>query len=269
MYKNIKEVYTRIKNVLFLTEPGVNLKTNSDDIFLVSYPKSGNTWIRFVIANVINNGEVDFSNIDNIIPDIYQTKERTFNSLCQPRIIKSHECFSPKYNKVIYVVRDPRDVVISYYKYHKLLNWIDDSFDFDCYLERFVAGNIISSEPFGSWEQNLLSWHYCGKNILFIRYEDLLNEPHTEMEKILNFSGIECSSNTLTKAINNSSLIKMRELEILNKGKWSTTKRSKGKIGFVGSGKSGKSYNRRTLSSRQENIILSNFREGMRLYDYA
>src|SRR5437016_6350421 len=86
-----------------------------DDIFLVSYPRSGNTWTRFLIGNLIYPDQpVTFANIESRIPEIYFNPDRVMRRLPCPRILKSHECFQPLYRHVIYIVRDPRDVAISF-----------------------------------------------------------------------------------------------------------------------------------------------------------
>src|SRR5437899_924402 len=90
---------------------GRNLIVLPDDVFLVSYGRSGNTWTRFLIGNLIHPDEpVTFANIERVIPDIYCNSQKKIMNLPRPRLIKSHECFEPRYKKVIYIVRDPRDV---------------------------------------------------------------------------------------------------------------------------------------------------------------
>src|SRR5881227_2930975 len=78
-----------------------------DDVFLVSYPRSGNTWIRFLIGNLIYpNDPVTFANLEQRIPSIYTYPNHVLRRL--PRVLKSHEVFDPRYPRVIYIVRDPR-----------------------------------------------------------------------------------------------------------------------------------------------------------------
>lgn len=66
-----------------------------DDVFLCSYPKSGNTWAKFLIANLLWKEEsITFANIEQKIPAIYYA-ERKLLKVPRPRILKSHECFDP------------------------------------------------------------------------------------------------------------------------------------------------------------------------------
>ena len=81
-----------------------------DDIFLVSYPRSGNTWTRFLIGNLVHQDEaVTFTNVESRIPEIYLFPDRILRRFPRPRILKSHECFDPRYKRIIYVdSRSPR-----------------------------------------------------------------------------------------------------------------------------------------------------------------
>ena len=86
------------------------------DTFVVSYPKSGNTWVRFIIANMLTEELVTMKSVHDFVPDIY-TSADYINSYESPRFIKSHHPYFTKYPKIIYISRDYRDVVISYYHY--------------------------------------------------------------------------------------------------------------------------------------------------------
>src|SRR5579859_8166001 len=106
---------------------GRGLTVYADDTFLVSFPRSGNTWTRFLVCNLVNpDSPVDFAHLESRIPEIYDTTDRDLRAFTRPRIIKSHECFDPRYRKIIYIVRDPRDVVISYYEFQLKRRVISD-----------------------------------------------------------------------------------------------------------------------------------------------
>ena len=153
----------KIKNCLDLTPPERSFNPDKSTIMLVSYPKSGNTWLRFIFANLIQDSSVGFSNIEKIVPDIYQTNKRAFKRSSY-LYVKSHESFITTYNRVVYVVRDPRDVFLSYFNYHKKIKVLPMDFSRELYLKMFLTGDIIESEKFGSWSQHLLSWYHVSKN---------------------------------------------------------------------------------------------------------
>ena len=185
------------KFLLGLQPPGRNLDVFPDDVFLVSYPKSGNTWTRFLIGNLISLHErADFSSINRIIPDPEALTKRSANALPRPRILKSHQYFDPRYPKVVYIVRDPRDVAVSQYHFQRKRRVIEDGSPIEDFVRGFITGQ---SSIYGSWGENAASWLAARNgrpNFLLMRYEDMLEDTHSELAKIASFSRRECVRRT-------------------------------------------------------------------------
>src|ERR1700751_2174698 len=107
-------IKTIVKYLLGTDRAGRNFAVYPDDTFVVSYPRSGNTWTRFLIANLLHPEEpATFLNIGRLVPDAEVQSSRYMRSIPSPRVIKSHTYFDPRYPRVIYIVRDPRDVAPS------------------------------------------------------------------------------------------------------------------------------------------------------------
>ena len=213
-----------------------------DDTFVVSYPRSGNTWTRFLIANLVYpEKNVGFANIEKLIPDTSSQSNRALKSTPRPRIIKSHEYFDHRYRKVIYIVRDPRDVALSYYDFQRKYMQIDDAYPLEQYVEDFVQGRLISID-WGTWAENVSSWIYTrGKstNFLLLRYEDMMKDTTRELTRIAQFFGIEATPTRLQEVIDRSSAERMRELEKLEADRWIATKNRRKDIPFVRVAKAG------------------------------
>jgi len=213
-----------------------------DDTFVVSYPRSGNTWTRFLIANLVYpEKNVGFTNIEKLIPDTSSQSNRALKSTPRPRIIKSHEYFDHRYRKVIYIVRDPRDVALSYYDFQRKYMQIDDSYPLEQYVEDFVQGRLISID-WGTWAENVSSWIYTrGKNTNFrlLCYEDMMKDTTRELTRIALFFGIEATPTRLQEVIDRSSAERMRELEKLEADRWIATKNRRKDIPFVRVAKAG------------------------------
>src|SRR5437588_5980082 len=130
---------------------GRRLTVFPDDVFIVSYPKSGNTWARFLIGNLFHDDEpVTFANVEERVPSIYVHPDRALRRL--PRILKSHECFDPRYRRVIYIVRDPRDVAVSYYHHCIKMRWLKDTCSLGEFVPRFMKPEVGIN--FGMWSAN-------------------------------------------------------------------------------------------------------------------
>lgn len=212
-------MHSAIRNAARAIRLGVSsardITTFDDDTFIVSYPKSGNTWVRFLIANLLRtNEDISFANIEQKIPDIYQHTNRNLTNFSRPRILKSHEYFNPIYKNVIYIIRDPRSVVISYYNYLKNDRNMDSVSSLSSFVDVFICGNI---DGYGSWGQHVGSWLWevrNNKNMLLLKYEGLLENTERELEKISCFLNIEVTHEDILRTIELSSFSHMRELEV-------------------------------------------------------
>lgn len=228
-----------VKALLGRNNAGRNISIEPDDIVLASYPKSGNTWMRFLVANLITEEPVTFENIENIIPDIYVWDDARFKNMERPRILKSHEYFDPRYGKTIYIVRDPRDVVVSYYHHHIKFNLIRPDCRLDDFVERFVEGLL---DPFGSWGGNVGSWlgaRRHSSSFLLVRYEDLLSSPTSEMKRVAEHLGLDRTDSQLDGVIEKSSFDNMKKMEKKQTDSWKALDTTRKDMPFVRDGKKG------------------------------
>ena len=104
------------------------LELNENDVFLVSYPRSGNTWVRVILSYILypERKIESLSELDSLIPDIHRSIPKLRYS--NPRVIKSHQSYDSRhghqnpnlYKKIIYIVRNPYDSLKSYYSFQEL-----------------------------------------------------------------------------------------------------------------------------------------------------
>jgi len=242
-----KQFVSAAKILTRRVQPGMSLKVRADDTFLVSYPKSGNTWMRFLIANLLQqNPPVGLLGADCLIPSVDAKSKKFFDDMMSPRVIKSHFSFIPAYKRVIYVVRDPRDVVMSQYHYQIKRGVLEGGASLDGFVQRFLKGEVC---PYGSWGDNVGSWTATRRddpNFLLLRYEDMLADVTTGATKISNFLGFGQDAPRIATAVERSSLENMRKVEKAEGKKWDSTKGTRQDMSFFRSAKSGEG--RATLS---------------------
>ena len=228
----VKRLY---KKALGLHGVGRHLTVRESDVFIVSYPKSGNTWTRFLIGNLISENDVNFLNLESLVPDIYVLPDSKLKQLKAPRFIKSHEYFDPRYKKVICIVRDPRDIAVSYMYFFRKMGWITADSSIEDFTNKFLDGSL---DPYGSWGCNVGSWLGAraeDDDFLLLRYEDMLTSPKASLEEISIFLGLNASQEIIERSIELSSFDRMRSLE----KDWEIMRKSNRNNPFMRLGKKG------------------------------
>ena len=230
-----------IEVALGLQRPKRLYPVRKDDTFIASFPKSGNTWVRFLVANLLHPGVVSFENIDILIPPVHKHSFYFYLKMRSPRIMKSHEYYDKRYKKAIYIVRDPRDVAVSYWHHRIKFRRIEEDYPIKDFTTDFLDGSV---DKFGTWNENVGSWLEAQENhdadILILRYEDLLQKTETEVSKIINYLKINNISDEIVRnAITNSSFEKMSELENIQSKTWGLTQDTRQDMNFVRKGQAG------------------------------
>lgn len=219
-------------------------------LWLASYPKSGNTWTRILISQLIsnNNNELNFykeskkinnypepKHFNKIVKDTSNREEiiknwvYSQNILClknETKILKTHNILGSfgKFaftNKevtegVIYVVRDPRNVVSSVQNHFSLKD-THDAKNFILDKNKWIGEKNRVDTFISSWNYHYLSWKTFNKNYHLIRYEDLVKNTKEEviklMEYLKKFFEINVKENDINKIINNASFKSLQNLE--------------------------------------------------------
>jgi len=185
-----------------------------DDLFLVEFPKSGVTWLTFLIANVNallseDQRRITFFNINDFIPDVQTARHLGVPLLRFPgyRCFKSHSSYTWRYRKVFYVARDPRHIMVSYWVFLTALGKWHGT------LEDLVRHPIYGIQAWNSHVTGWLERVDAAASFAVVRYEDLLADTAGELRRLYHFLGFMVSDEILAAAIERSSLEEMRASE--------------------------------------------------------
>ena len=189
---------------------------SSRDAFLVSYPKSGNTWLKFMLTYLLSGKEADFDRDSTVVADVGSHRATPGLLPGGGRLIKSHEPYwGPQkrvYRKAIYLVRDGRDVAISYYYMAQRRRWYDG--DLQNFLSSFLGRGV---DGFGPWHEHVESWLASplqqSGSLLVLKYEDFLKEPVPNLCSAMEFLGRPVTPEQAEEAAGAYSAEKMRERE--------------------------------------------------------
>ncbi len=179
---------------------------------LASYPRSGTTWLRFMLTEVLTGEEARFGPDDQ--PIIYVGAHAAAPDLLPGggRLIFTHETVPVGDRRVIYVVRDPRSVAVSEHRW--LLRRGLAPATFDRFIDDFLRGR---SNPWGRWDAHVDGWldgeAAKANHLRVVRFETLRAAPESEVTEVLRVLGTRSDPATVARAVANNTLERMREKE--------------------------------------------------------
>lgn len=201
-----------------------SVSTRASDICFVSYPKSGSTWLSYIIVLLTGSDRPGVTLRDSLhwveSSWTYPRSAEDLERAAAPRIFKSHMPYQmalggePARNpcRYIYIARNPKDVCASYYYFESGKSWSGYyNGDWDHWLDMFVGGRVQR----GDWFDHALSWweHRHADNILFLKFEDLKRDTRGQLEKIARFLGVDVTDDQLHEVEGRIAFTAMQQTE--------------------------------------------------------
>jgi hypothetical protein len=185
-----------------------------EDVFIVGYPRSGNTWFQNLVSGVIFGADPELTPdtvIQELVPDVHAKK--CYKRFATPTYFKSHDVPGPEHRRVVYLLRDGRDAMVSFWNYirvcrHPTLEFLE----FVQHTQQW-AGQ-------GSWVEHVEQWlaNPYHAAMMTIRYEDLLADPVRELRRFCAFVGLRPAPGHLESVAGRATFAKMRQKEISQAG---------------------------------------------------
>ena len=191
-------------------------------IWLASYPKSGNTFLRSILGTYFfsqdgkfsfdqvykiaqfpslyhfNEIDIDVDNIDQTMSSYIKAQNNLNLKNKSKKIFKTHSAFFNNKNNnsifsnsenslgAIYIVRDPRNVIISYAHHYSIT--VEETYERITDEDLFIQKTEFSPEIFiSSWRLNYLSWKKANIPVLLIKYEDLIKNTKEKLTEVFYF----------------------------------------------------------------------------------
>lgn len=191
----------------------------ADDIFIVTYPRSGTTWMQMIIHQLSSDGDMDFVHISERVPffERFWLTGKNIDALPSPRLFKTHLGYGGPFWKAIpkgpckyiYVARDGRDVATSYYHFYR--THLRFRGTFEQFFRLFMQGRV----QYGSWFRHVAGWweHRHDPNVLFLSYEELLSDTAGSLERIAKFCGFSLPPERMPELLERCSFAYMKKHE--------------------------------------------------------
>ena len=183
------------------------------DALLVSYPRSGTTWLRFLLTQALTGDVADFHPDRQAVPYVGDHRGAPHIVPGQGRLIYSHERRSAGDRTVLYIARDPRAVAISEWRWLQRRGLADR--DFESFLGRFVRGR---SNPWGRWDEHVRWWLDTSEparsgRVRLTLFEDLRSQTSATLADLVTFLGADATPARIEGAVRDNSLERMQEKE--------------------------------------------------------
>uniref|UniRef100_UPI00398E552F sulfotransferase 2B1-like n=1 Tax=Pristiophorus japonicus TaxID=55135 RepID=UPI00398E552F len=200
-------------------------QVRDDDVFIVTYPKSGTTWMQEIVPLIFSNG--DLTPVQTIpnwqrVPWLEQTSGKTLlENRPSPRFITTHlpyhlmpKSFYTSKAKIVYVVRNPKDALVSSFHYHNMATFLENPGTFEEFIHKFLEGKVM----FGSWFDHIKSWLLVKDqdNILFLTYEEMLQDMRGVLVRLGEFLGKQLGDDAIETIANQSKFSNMKQNKMSN-----------------------------------------------------
>lgn len=199
-------------------------------VWLASYPKSGNTWVRYFLYSYLVGPVPSTAHLARRIPDVHvpgnvQAAEPIDGRL----LVKTHFAwsnahrFAPATEGFIYILRHPKDSLLSNLHYRRLIARNNESMAMindRAYAEAFLRERgdpLWRVRGFGTWAEHAASWLSSPIPHLALKYEDLKADPHTHFRRAIEFLKVPVDEQRLAEAVRASSFDQMRAMEVKTK----------------------------------------------------
>lgn len=173
----------------------IELTVKPDDLFIATYPKCGTTWVQQIVHQLRSRGSMDFAEISGVVPWLESAWDMGIDPAADqdwtPRAFKSHFSWHeiPKGGRYINVVRDPEDVIVSFYRFFE--GWFFEPGSIT--LDDFGFNFFLTGTKSGRYWEHVKAWwpQRTRQDVLMLAYENMTTDPAATVGTIGDFLGIE------------------------------------------------------------------------------
>ncbi|MGH0133739.1 UNVERIFIED_CONTAM: hypothetical protein FKN15_005254 [Acipenser sinensis] len=215
-----------------------NFRARPDDLLIATYPKAGTTWTQEIVDLILNDGDAEKCRrapthkrmpfLEMFSGPPLESGVSYLDKMPSPRIIKTHlpiqlvpQSFWDNNCKVIYMARNAKDSVVSYFYFDRMNHIQPDPGPWDQYLHKFMHAPMQISNPllcWGYWYDHVKGYwrEKETKRILYLLYEDMKENPRDEVIRVMRFLEHSLPDDIIDRIIELTSFSMMKENPMAN-----------------------------------------------------
>jgi len=212
---SLDEMQARQKNMMTPEgiAKGLAFKPRATDVIISPFGKCGTTWTQQIVHSLRTRGDLDFDDISRVVPWIETSTDLGIDleapQRAEPRAYKSHLSWKavPKGGKYIVSFRDPRDALVSMYRFME--GWFFEPGAFS--IEEFARRRVMKRGEGMDYWAHLVSWwsQRANPNVLLLAYEHMKEDLPHAVARIAAFIGIELDDELRAIVLEQASLASM------------------------------------------------------------
>ncbi|XP_049627329.1 amine sulfotransferase-like [Suncus etruscus] len=196
-----------------------DFEIRDDDVFIITYPKSGTIWTQQILSLIYfeeDRTQTQKKETLDRAPFLeYNIRHMDFLRRPSPRLFSTHLPYylvpnglKKKKAKIVYIYRNPKDVITSYFHFSNLVKTLETQENLDSFIQIFLDGKVVGS----LWFDHIKGWyeHRDNFNILFMSYEEMKKDLRSAVQKFCNFLGKKLSEGDIDTVVKQATFKNMK-----------------------------------------------------------
>ncbi|XP_075859148.1 amine sulfotransferase-like [Microcebus murinus] len=202
-----------------------DFELRDDDVFVVTYPKSGTIWAQQILSLIYfeeHRKRTENLESHHRVPFLeYCSRDIDFASRPSPRLFVTHLPYylvprglKDKKAKIIYIYRNPKDVMCSYFHFLNTYPVYKAADTIDAFMKQFLEGKVVGN----LWFDHIRGWyeHRNYFNIQFMMYEEMKKDLRSSVFKLCKFLGEDLSEETMDTVVRQATFENMKNDPLAN-----------------------------------------------------
>ncbi|KAM4693516.1 sulfotransferase 6B1-like [Discoglossus pictus] len=214
-----------------------SFEARADDVFLVTYPKTGSTWTMQLLNDMVKAAyNKDPSAVIPVIEFKFPGKFEKLKQETSPRVLATHlyyedipKTFFDKKVKMLLVFRNPKDTAVSFFHFYNNNPLLPTYSSWDTFFQDFMSGKVV----WGSYFDHAVAWnkHIDDEGVFIVTFEEMKQDLEAAVKKISDFFGFSLTKEQVQQIAEKGTFKSMKEKSKQTHGEFGQVLFRKGDVG--------------------------------------